>query len=367
MIDDVLREAEGMVQALSERPSRTELANILAKDFLTRLDYLKLLLTDDMDVLEQMARRAQALTERYFGKLMLLYAPLYLSDYCSNGCTYCGYSTASPHQRKTLNYDEIQAELAALKDAGFDSVLLLTGGSRRHAPVSYIAEASRIAANHFSEVVLEVYALTADEYRSVREAGASGLTLYQETYDRDLYRRVHPHGEKRDYDFRLQAPERAIAAGLKHVSIGPLLGLGPAVHDMFMAGVHGDYLQRKFPDVELSLSFPRMRRVASMMAPRDAVDDVRLVRFILATRLFLNRAGISISTRESAHMRDHLVGLGPTRMSAGSRTTVGGYAQTCERPGQFDIDDARGVADVVSMLQARGYRSEFTNWVKGLA
>ncbi len=367
MIRDVIGEAERIFHAQDKAVSREELSAIIAKEYIDRVDYLKLLSSDDMDILELMARRARSLTEKYFGKVVLLYAPLYLSDYCTNGCVYCGYSAVNkPLPRKKLDLVEIEAEMIALRDAGFDSILLLTGGDRVQSPVGYIADAVSLGRKYFSEIVLEIYALTTEEYGTVQAAGASGMTIYQETYDRDLYDKVHLYGEKKNYDFRLEAPERAIAAGLKHINIAPLLGLGPAIRDMFMAGVHGYYLQQRYPEVELCLSYPRMRPAASMSIAIEPVDDVRFVRFILATRLFLNRAGISISTRESAHLRDHLVGLGMTRMSAGSRTTVGGYAAPCDRAGQFEIDDDRSVGEIIGMIKSRGYRPEFTNWVKGL-
>ncbi len=367
MIYRELLDAETLYQAHQSVVTRTELMTIVGKDYLDRIDYLKLLLTDDLEVLERMARRAHDLTEQYFGKVILLYAPLYLSDYCTNGCTYCGYSLeAGSYERKRLDVKEMRAEMEALQRMGFDSVLLLTGGDRRKSPVDYIADAVRMASMYFSEIILEIYALTREEYDVVRDAGASGLTLYQETYDRNLYDQVHRYGEKKDYLFRLEAPERAIAAGLKHINIGPLLGLGSAVHDMFMAGIHGDYLQRRYPEVELCLSHPRLRPAGTMAGPSDPVDDIRFVRFILATRLFLPRVGVSISTRENAYIRDHLVGLGMTRMSAGSKTTVGGYAHNCSRPGQFVIDDERSVAEIIAMLRQRGYRPEFCNWVKGI-
>lgn len=367
MIYQELLAAEALFQSHQKAVTHSELMAIVNKDFLDQVDYLKLILSDDMEVLERMARRAHNLTERYFGKVVLLFAPLYLSDFCTNGCTYCGYSAETGfHERKRLDAVEIRAEMETLKKAGFDSILLLTGGDRVRSPVPYIAEAVQIATEYFSEILLEIYALTQEEYEVVRDAGASGLTIYQETYDRDLYEKVHLYGEKKNYLFRLEAPERAIAAGLKHINIGPLLGLGSAVHDMFMAGIHGDYLQRRYPEVELCLSYPRLRPAGTMAIPADPVDDIRFVRFILATRLFLPRAGVSISTRENAYIRDHLVGLGMTRMSAGSKTTVGGYARNCSRPGQFDIDDERTVGDIVSMLCSKGYRPEFCNWVKGI-
>lgn len=370
MIQQELRDAEAMFQSHRTPAVREDLMSIVSKDFLDRMDYLKLLAAADdyMDVLERMARRAHDITERYFGKVVLLYVPLYLSDFCTNGCVYCGYSTVNkPYKRKKLEHDEIRAEMATLKKKGFDSILLLTGGDRKRSSVQYIADAVRIASEFFSEIILEIYALTQNEYRTVLEAGASGLTIYQETYDRELYDVVHLSGEKKNYDYRLEAPERAIEAGLKHINIGALLGLGSAVRDMFLAGVHGDYLQRNYPEVELCFSYPRIRPAGSVSGPSDPVDDIRFVRFILATRLFLPRAGISISTRESASIRDHLVGLGMTRMSAGSRTTVGGYATDSVRQGQFDIDDGRSVNQIVDMLRTRGYRPEFTNWVKGIA
>lgn len=367
MIREKIREAEQIFHACDKNATREELSTIIDGENVNRFSYLKLLFSEDLDILELMAQRAHDLTEKYFGKVVLLYAPLYLSDYCTNGCVYCGYSAVNkPMRRKKLDLVEMEAEMIALRNAGFDSVLLLTGGDRVQSPVDYIADAVHLGRKYFSEIVLEIYALTTEEYRVVQEAGASGLTIYQETYNRDLYDQVHLYGEKKDYDFRLEAPERAIEAGLKHINIGPLLGLGSAVQDMFLAGVHGDYLQRRYPEVELCLSYPRLRPAVNMSMPVEAVDDVRFVRFILATRLFLNRAGVSISTRENAHIRDHLVGLCMTRMSAGSRTTVGGYVTPCDRAGQFEIDDDRSVSEIVRMIQSRGYRPEFTNWVKGL-
>jgi 2-iminoacetate synthase len=366
-IREEIGEAEKIFHAYDGKASREELSTIIAKDYIDRVDYLKLLSSDDLDVLELMARSARDLTERFFGKMILLYAPLYLSDYCTNGCIYCGYSTMNAsHGRKRLGIDEMRAEMSALKQAGFDSILLLTGGDRERSSVDYIADAVKTASAYFSEILLEIYALTTDEYEKVFTAGGSGLALYQETYDRDLYDKVHLCGEKKNYDFRLEAPERAIEAGLKHINIGPLLGLGSAVHDMFLAAVHGNYLLDRYPEVELCLSYPRLRPAGTLSVSADPVDDARFIRFILATRLFLHRAGISISTRERAHIRDNLVGLGMTRMSAGSRTTVGGYAAPSTRTGQFEIDDDRTVEEISGMIKSRGYRPEFTNWIKGL-
>ena len=205
MIYPELLAAETLFQSQPAAFSRGELMAIVGKDYLDRIDYLKLLLAEDMEVLERMARRAHDLTEQYFGKMVLLYAPLYLSDYCTNGCTYCGYSAeARSYERKRLDAEEMREEMEAMKKAGFDSVLLLTGGDRRHSSVSYIADAVAIAAEYFSEILLEIYALTREEYEIVRDAGASGLTLYQETYDRDLYEKVHLYGEKKNYLFRLE-------------------------------------------------------------------------------------------------------------------------------------------------------------------
>ena len=188
MIWEEIGEAERIFDARDKEASREELSAIIAKEHIDRVDYLKLLSSDGMDILELMARRARDLTEKYFGKVVLLYAPLYLADYCTNGCVYCGYSAVNkPLSRKKLDLVEMEAEMIALKNAGFDSVLLLTGGDRVKSSVGYIAEAVHLGRKYFSEVILEIYALTTEEYRMVQAAGASGLTLYQETYDRDLY------------------------------------------------------------------------------------------------------------------------------------------------------------------------------------
>ncbi|WP_322786106.1 2-iminoacetate synthase ThiH [Caldanaerobius polysaccharolyticus] len=368
MIEETIEEAEGIYQNVIEHSlTKDEVINILLKDHISREDALKLMLFDDDEVLELMAKKAKELTDMYFGKSILLYTPLYISNYCNGGCVYCGYSSLKRGvKRQRLDYEQIEAELRAIKEKGFDSIIILTGEDREKSSVDYIGKAVELACNMFSEVIAEVYAMTYEEYRELVKRGLTGITIFQETYNRGLYEKLHLRGQKKDYSFRINAPERAIMAGVRQVSIGALLGLDVPVKDMFMTLLHGEYLMNQYPDVEVSICLPRLRPAGVNLKGFYHLDDKNFVRFILTTRLFLKRAGINISTRESSYLRDNLIGLGVTKMSAGSKTTVGGYAQDSEERGQFDVNDSRDVNEIVDAIRKRGYRPEFINWVRGL-
>jgi len=228
--------------------------------------------------------------------------------------------------------------------------------------VEYMAECVQVLKRTFTSISIEVYPLAVEEYAALAAVGVDGMTLYQEVYDQDIYAELHPKGPKRDYHFRLDAPERACRAGLRAVNIGALLGLADWRKEAFFSGLHADYLQRAFPDVEISVSPPRMRPHVGGFPPKVIVSDRNLVQYILAFRLFMPRGGITVSTRENAALRDHLVRLGVTKMSAGVSTAVGGRATGQEEPGQFEISDERGVAEMATMLYGQGYQPVFKDW-----
>ncbi|MFH1707621.1 MAG: 2-iminoacetate synthase ThiH [Planctomycetota bacterium] len=368
MINEYLEQARTCSAGAGMAPPTADgLRDVLDQEGMRPDTFRWLIQSDDAVLLEQMAERSRDLTDRYFGRAILLYAPLYISNYCTNHCRYCGYSMANKHMpRKQLTGAQIDDEMAVLKGMGFDSILILTGGDKSAAPVEYIGRSIETARKYFAEILVEVYAMTEEEYGRLVAKGLTGVTIYQETYNERLYRQLHPAGEKRDFHFRLSAPERALKAGVKAINIGALLGLGDPAEDVFMAAMHAGYLMDRYPDAEVSLSVPRLRPAAGAFKPAVAVGDAELVRYILALRLFLPRVGISLSTRESAYMRDNLIGLGITRMSAGSRTTVGGYGETAATAGQFEVADTRTTDQVGQSIRARGYRPEFTNWVRGL-
>ncbi len=340
--------------------------NVFQNEEVSKSEFLELLLNKDESVLELMARKAKYITDGYFGKMILLYAPLYISNYCLNKCVYCGFSNLNNKiARKKLSIEEIEKELMALKQKGFDTILILTGDNRKTSSVDYIGEAVNIARKYFSEILIEVYAMTYDEYKYLVDKGLTGVTIYQETYDEELYDKLHISGPKKDFDFRLETPDRAIKAGVKEINIGCLLGLNADfLSDVYLTAIHADYLQKNYPDVEVSISYPRIQPAESSIKIETLIDDKEFVRIITSTRIFLQRVGLNISTREKPYMRDNLIGLGITRMSAGSKTTVGGYLSVIEDTGQFEISDKREVDEILKMIISKGYRPEFTNWVR---
>ncbi|MGB3082537.1 MAG: 2-iminoacetate synthase ThiH, partial [Candidatus Omnitrophota bacterium] len=238
--------------------------------------------------------------------------------------------------------------------------------SRDVSGVSYIKECVRILKKYFSSIAIEIYPLTEDEYRELVKEGVDGLTLYQETYDEEMYKKVHPAGPKKDYRFRMDAPERALKAGMRTVNIGALLGLSDWRKDSFLTGLHAKYLQDKFTDAEISVSIPRVRPHTGNFKPVCKVSDRNIVQIILAMRVFLPRVGITLSTRESSALRENLVSLGVTKMSAGSTTAVGGHTITYNEkkgPVQFEISDERGVDEIKKMLLKRGYQPVLKDWM----
>ncbi len=331
---------------------------------LDRRDLLCLLAPAAQPYLEAMARKARQLTLQHFGRVIGLYAPLYISDHCANACTYCGFHAGVDFPRTKLTLAEIEQEAAAIAATGIRHILVLTGEAPAQTPLSYLADTVRLLRAHFSSIALEIFPLDEAEYRVLREAGADSLTVYQEVYDRTIYKEVHPAGRKADYDWRLNTPERGARAGFRALNIGPLFGLGEPRREAWLAALHARWLEEEFPDVELSLSLPRMTKAAGAIAPRHLVSDIDFVQFMLAWRLFMPRLGITISTREAPAFRDRLLHLGATRFSCGSKTGVGGYAvrKQDEAPVQFAVTDDRSVEDVAAMLRRNGCQPIFKDW-----
>lgn len=329
------------------------------------LNLLNLLKDNNINLVEY-ALKSKNITEKYFGKSILLYAPLYISDYCINGCLYCGFSALNKIKRTKLSLKEIESELKELKNKNFDTVLILTGEDRINSPFEYIKDAVKLASKNFSEVLIEIYPLKTYEYRILVENGLTGVTLYQETYDSKLYKKLHKFGPKKDFYFRLTALERALDAGVKEINLGALLGLKKDwIFDVFMSIAHAEFLQKKYPDAEINISFPRIK---DSVAKNNCypVSDKDFVKSIILTRIFLPRVGINLSTRENSHIRNNLIGIGITRMSAESKTTVGGYHIKENKDVQFEVSDNRTVKDIIKLIKAKGYRPEFTNWIRGI-
>lgn len=342
--------------------TQQQIVNIIAKEQLTQLDFLSLLSDTAGKCLEQMAQRSRQLTLQHFGKVILLYTPLYLSNYCVNQCVYCGFNAINKISRKKLSFEEVEDEARAIAASGLRHILILTGESREQSPVEYIRDCVKILRKYFTSISIEIYPLDTHEYAQLVDAGVDGFTIYQEVYNEEIYSTLHPKGPKRNYCYRLDAPQRACEAAMRSVNIGALLGLDDWKREAFFTGLHADYLQRRYADTEISVSLPRMRPHSGEFMPKSAVDDRSLVQILFALRLFMPRAGITISTRESAEFRDNLIGLGVTKMSAGSCTEVGGHTPGNKTEGQFDISDERSVEQMKQVIYKSGYQPVFKDW-----
>ncbi len=315
------------------------------------------------ELLEPMAQRAQALTRGHFGKTVSLYAPLYLSNYCPGGCSYCGFASDRKQPRHKLTIAEMVAEIEALKAMGIEDVLLLTGERCPQADFEYLYDCVVEAARHLHRVTVEAFAMTQEEYARLEAAGCTGITLYQETYDPEVYAQLHRWGEKRDYTYRLEAPDRALTAGLRSVGIGALLGLADPVRDALSVFRHARHLQKRHWRSGVMISFPRICHEVGAFAPSYAVSDQQLVQFILAFRLCLPDVPLVLSTREAPAFRDGMAGIGISRMSVASRTTVGGYGDVeAEDSGQFDVQDLRDVGPFCGAMRGCGLEPVFKNW-----
>ncbi len=339
-----------------------QVSGALARPELGTGDFMALLSPKADARLEDIAQVASRLTLQHFGRTILLYTPLYLANYCVNYCLYCGFNAANDIPRRKLTLPEVELEAQAIAKTGLQHLLILTGESRQYSPVSYIKDCVSILRRYFSSISIEIYPLSTGEYAEIVAAGVDGLTIYQEVYDREVYARLHPRGPKRDYRFRLEAPERAGQAGIRTINIGALLGLNDWRSEVFRLGVHAAYLLKKFPEIEIGVSFPRVRPQYGNYQAEFPVADRDLVHGILALRLFLPRVGITISTRENSALRDNLVRLGVTKMSAGSSTAIGGHTDARNSIGQFETADKRTVEEMRKAIASLGYKPVLKDW-----
>ena len=329
------------------------------------LKELKNILSDQRpQALEELAREASRIKLQYFGRTVSLYAPLYLSNYCSSHCTYCGFHSHNRIKRMKLTIEEMNKEMTHVAATGIENILLLTGESYKITPLSYLKEAVGVARKYFPSISLEVHPMDEADYRELFLSGADGIAIYQETYDRARYLEVHLSGQKRNYDYRRSAPERIAKSGIRNISMGILLGLSQIAEDTLELYRHLNWMEKNFPGIEYSISFPRLRPIKGMgFAPND-VTDVTFIKLMCLTRILFPRVGINLSTREDAKLRDNALELGVTRISAASKTAVGGY--TSEEPEkldpQFDILDTRSVAEIVSVLKQKNLDPVFTDW-----
>lgn len=335
--------------------------------------------------LEAMAREAATVTRRHFGRTMRLFAPLYLSNECINNCAYCGFSRDNPIFRVTLSPEQVEREAGHLLGQGFRNLLLVAGEHPRFVSSGYLEECLQRLRGAVPTLGIEVGPMETEEYRGMVEAGAEGLVVYQETYDREAYRRHHTAGPKKDFDWRLACPERAADAGFRRIGVGALFGLSEWRLEALRLAAHLNHLQNRCWKASFTVAFPRLRPAAGGFSPPHPLRDRDLVQMVCAFRLCFPQVGIVLSTREPAALRDALLPLGVTHMSAGSHTEPGGYTgegredlhltvkgrrvdlesstRECSgATGQFEIADTRPPAEIARLLTSRGYEPVWKDW-----
>ena len=316
--------------------------------------------------LETMAQKSMQLTRQRFGNTIQLYIPLYLSNKCTNICTYCGFSLGNKIRRKTLSMDELDAEIKAIKTHGFEHLLLVTGEAPGTVGMEYFRQVLPKLRSHFSHISMEVQPLGQADYEELMSLGLDAVLVYQETYHRSAYKNYHLRGSKADFDYRLETADRLGKAGIDKIGIGALIGLEDWRTDAAMTAAHLDYLEKTYWRTRYSISFPRLRPCEGELHPVSIISDRQLVQLICAYRLFKPEAELSLSTRESARFRDNVLPLGVTTMSAFSSTQPGGYVNDeflkHTALEQFAIDDNRRPEQVAEAIKAKGFEAVWKDW-----
>ncbi|WP_307451902.1 MULTISPECIES: 2-iminoacetate synthase ThiH [Chryseobacterium] len=325
-------------------------------------DFINLISPAASVKLETMAKLAQQLTRKRFGKTIQLYAPLYLSNECQNICTYCGFSLDNSIKRKTLSDTELMIEATVLKSMGVNHVLLVSGEANKTVGVSYFLNAIKLLRPHFANISIEVQPLSEEEYCLLHDAGVNAVLVYQETYHQEVYKEYHPKGKKSNFNFRLDTPDRVGRAGIHKIGLGVLLGLEDWRVDSFFNALHIDYLQKQYWKSRFSVSFPRLRPAEGIIEPNFIMSDKDLLQLICAYRIWNEDLEISISTRENETFRDHIVSLGATAMSAASKTNPGGYAVDKESLEQFETSDDRSMEEIKAVIRNAGYDPVMKDW-----
>ena len=366
----------------------------LGKPELSLDDFAHLISPAGAELLEPLSRRSQRMTQQRFGKVIRLFAPLYLSNECINSCQYCGFSRDNPILRVTLAPEEVRREARALLGQGFRNILLVSGEHPKFVSTDYMARCVGLLHEEVPSLSLEVGPMETDEYRPMVQAGAEGLVVYQETYDRGVYATIHTAGPKRNFDWRAETPERAYAAGFRRIGIGALYGLGDWRLEAISVAAHAACLLRNCWKAQLTISLPRLRPCAGEFQPLTHLSDRELVQLVCAFRLMFPDVGLVLSTREPAKLRNGLIPLGITLISAGSHTEPGGYtgvgreklhhtergrivelgasewATADHRPvnatSQFQIADERSPHEVADLIRRLGYEPVWKDWDSAL-
>ena len=329
-------------------------------------DFKALVSPAALPYLEPMAQLSHQLTQRRFGKTIQMYIPLYLSNECTNICTYCGFSLDNKVKRKTLTENEILKEIAVIKKLGYDHVLLVTGEANQTVHVDYFKKVLHLIRPYFAQISMEIQPLDQDEYEAIIPLGVTSVLVYQETYHQEDYKKHHPKGKKSNFNYRLETPDRLGRAGIHKMGLGVLIGLEDWRTDSFFTATHLSYLERTYWQTRYSLSFPRLRPFSGGLEPKIEMSDKELVQLICAYRIMNEEVEISLSTRESEKFRNHCIALGITSISAGSKTNPGGYAAEPDSLEQFEISDERSPAEIAEMIRNKGYEPVWKDWDRAM-
>ena len=365
ILETVLQERE---QYTYDHYTADDVRRVLQEDTID-VEGLKILLSPAAELfLEDLAEKAKAVRTRYFGNSVYLFTPLYISNYCDNLCVYCGFNCKNQIHRAKLDEAGIEEELKNIAKTGLQDILILTGESERHSPISYIGRACELAKKYFKVVGVEIYPANVDDYAYLRECGCDYVTVFQETYNWENYKTLHLLGNKSIFPYRLETQERALRGGMRGVGLAALLGLDDFRKDAFATALHAHLLQRAYPHGEISISCPRLRPIVNDDTINAGdVGEVQLLQVILAYRLFLPYANITISTRETARFRNGVLPLAATKMSAGVSTGIGEHSseekQQEEGDAQFEIADSRTVAEAMEDVKALGMQVVMSDYI----
>ena len=344
----------------------------LAHDTCTTEDFKALLSPAAEPFLEQMAAKARLETQKHFGNTVYLFTPLYIANYCENYCIYCGFNCYNDIRRMKLSMEQIEHEMQIIAKSGMEEILILTGESRAKSDVKYIGEACKLARKYFRLVGIEIYPVNTDEYKYLHECGVDYVTVFQETYDSDRYEQLHLLGHKRVFPYRFDAQERALMAGMRGIACSALLGLSDFRKDALASALHVYYLQRKYPQAEISLSCPRLRPIINNgeINPLD-VHEKQLCQILCAYRIFLPFCGITVSSRESESFRNGIVKIAATKVSAGVSTGIGDHeskytgkeSDSAEGDEQFEINDGRSLEKMYSDMSDEGLQPVLNDYL----
>ena len=313
--------------------------------------------------IEKLAQLAKKITLQRFGNIIQLYAPLYISNECTNTCTYCGFTQENKINRKSLTKEECQQEAQHLYNRGFRDLLIVSGEHQKIVTSEYVGQMIQACKTFFPSIAIETAPFSQEEYKYLVKQGVQTLTVYQETYHKETYKNVHLYGKKKNYQWRIDAPERGAKAGIRKINMGILLGLSKYWdYDSILTTLHLEYMMKKYWNIQYGVSVPRICESETLYKPAVDVSDLQLAQIIFAYRIAFPDLTISLSTRENANLRDGLFGLGVTHISAESSTEPGGYCNPNDALKQFNISDERTLENIIKVIKQKNLEPVWKNW-----